>query len=737
MATVIDIESRTALRTARWLAEKHSFAVFPLYEPIAGADGLLICSCPGGRECRNPGKHPRTPNGCKAATTDLAQITAWWTRWPNANIGLATGLASGLVVLDIDPRNHGDATFAELVERHGDLPATPALRTGGDGFHLYFRRPNEPRVAGRPLGAGVDVKADGGYVVAHSSLHVAGKRYEFQADRGLDATPIADLPDWVAAVIVGDKPRQTGGASQAVLDGFMGVAFQVAGWLGRYLGPNKATVRCPWEDEHTSGTRGDSSTVVFGPTEGYRAGWVHCSHSHCANRTQAEFAAMLPEAAKREARERLKLSADYTPPPGHSAPPPDDAEAADVTWQLALSHNLEGKMQKDPGNCAILLANLPEWRGCLAYDEFADRVFWDRPVPSMPGMVPPALDANVADEHVVYVQQWFAVHRKVSFTKQAVQDALVAAARRNRRHPLREYLARLEWDRLPRLSTWLTDYLGAEDSDYVRAVGRMWMISAVVRAIEPGRQVDHMLVLEGGQGSGKSSAVRILAKDWFLGTLPDLRTKDAALALVGSWIVEIGELDAFRGAASTRVKDFVTQPVDTYRPPYGRFNVRWPRSCVFVGTTNDEHWSKDPTGGRRFWPVRVEALAREALERDCDQLWAEAVHAYNAGESWWPQSDINAAISAEQEERFDVDEWEGPISSWLVGRSRDGATIGEVMSGALQIDVERWTRGDQMRVATILRRIGWQKPRTEMRRTGGRERLWFPVTTVEVGNEDF
>ena len=709
------VPTSDAGRNALWISDALEIPVFPLYEPVKTDDGSIICSCTAGAQCRNAGKHPRTETGFRAATTDHVQITAWWRRWPAANVGIATGT---IVVVDVDPRNGGEASLDALIAEHGPLPKTLTVRSG-DGRHYYFKRPDgAKRVVGRPLAQGVDVKADGGYVVGPGSLHASGRRYEWivHPDAGSGA---ASLPEWIAARLVsGPQPRREA-PSGTVLDGFMGAAFHAAGWLYKQIDPGRSAAHCPWEDEHTSGHRGDTSTVVFAPSPGKRGGWWHCSHEHCRGRSQSDVIAMIPDQARAAAR--AKLGIDGPEPYGETT-----AEQDDTSWIGSLARNRDETVKKDPGNAAIFLQNLPQWKGVLAYDAFADRVFWARPAPAIGGMKQPLVGDAIADEHVIYVQHWLALARGVSFTKTAVQDAIVSAAMANPCHPLREYLRGLRWDGTRRLDGWLHTYLGASSDPYVGTVGRLWAISAVARALRDKAQADHLLVLEGGQGAGKSAAVRILAGEWFLGSLPDLRSKDASLSLAGRWIVEIGELDALRGVAGTRVKDFVSQEVDTYRPPYGRFNVTRPRSCVFVGTTNDDHWSKDPTGARRFWPVRVGKLDRHALTRDRDQIWAEAVHAYDAGDPWWPQDDMHEAIQAEQEERYDADEWETIIARWVSGRGRDGVTIGEVMAGALNLATDKWTRSEQNRVGVCLRRIGWHKPASDARRAGTRDRVWYP-----------
>lgn len=176
---------------------RRGWPVFPCHTPTRGG-----CSCRDAERCSDIGKHPRTEHGLKDATTDEATIRQWWRRWPDANIGIVTGKASGLLVLDVDPRHGGDATLAELEREHGRLPDTVESLTGGGGRHILFRCPGYPVKSGAgTLGPGLDVKADGGYIVAPPSLHLRGRRYEWEVSSHPDDIPIAEPPAWLLAML--------------------------------------------------------------------------------------------------------------------------------------------------------------------------------------------------------------------------------------------------------------------------------------------------------------------------------------------------------------------------------------------------------------------------------------------------------------------------------------------------------------------------------------------------------
>jgi predicted P-loop ATPase len=280
---------------------------------------------------------------------------------------------------------------------------------------------------------------------------------------------------------------------------------------------------------------------------------------------------------------------------------------------------------------------------------------------------------------------------------------------------VRHYLNALQWDGTPRLDTWLITHCHADDTAYVRAVGRRFPISAVARIYQPGCKVDHMPILEGSQGKQKSEAIRTLAVQdaWFTDRLSHISTKDAQQEAGGTWLIEIAEMDALTRASSSSAKSYVTRRVDRFRPPYGKHIGTFPRQCVFCGTINPPvgGYLKDPTGARRFWPIACHGMIDlDGIKRDRNQLWAEAVHRYKAGEAWWMETpELEALAKAEQDERFKIDVWTETVEAWL-GESKD-TSVSEVLEGALEITAHDQTRSAQMRVADILTHLGFEKYR--------------------------
>lgn len=238
-------------------------------------------------------------------------------------------------------------------------------------------------------------------------------------------------------------------------------------------------------------------------------------------------------------------------------------QARKVDWRAGLIKDRNDKPRAELLNAAHALAHAPEMTGVLASDEFARRVITLRASPWRPDTGPWTPHDDLA------VTEWLQKHEIYVGLEVAGQAVQLVASRRPV-HPVRDYLANLAWDGDGRIDTWLSDFVGAEPSEYVAAVGSRWLISAVARILQPGCKVDTCLIFEGAQGIGKSRALRALAGEWFTDQVPDLRSKDAAIQLSGVWIVELAELDSLSRSESATAKAYISRTSDRYRPPYGK-----------------------------------------------------------------------------------------------------------------------------------------------------------------------
>jgi predicted P-loop ATPase len=420
----------------------------------------------------------------------------------------------------------------------------------------------------------------------------------------------------------------------------------------------------------------------------------------------------------RESGLKLKLLSKAQP----TDPPAGPDWSKQLLWKVTPSGY---RLEKNIANAITILNWHRDWRHTVAFDVNAGRVVITKSSPAEDiGPFPVAW----GDVYDIAAATWLQRSEwRLDLPLTTVASAVLAIANDNTIDPLRSRLESLAWDGVARLDTWLPVYFGVDDSAYVRDVGAKWMISAIARVMQPGCKADHMLILEGKQGRKKSTGLRTLSLGYFTDELADLGSKDAAMQLHGVWIVEIAELDAMNRSDVSRAKAFITKTMDRYRAPYGRHVAEHPRRCVFAGSVNHNDYLRDESGGRRFWPVKCGDIDIDALQRDVEQLWAEAVVRYKAHEAWWFVDAAAADRAAEEQgDRYQEDAWDEIIASYVA--RQPWTKVDDILGNVINLERGRWGQTERNRVARCLKNLGWERKRH--REGGVLEWRYLPAESV-------
>lgn len=389
--------------------------------------------------------------------------------------------------------------------------------------------------------------------------------------------------------------------------------------------------------------------------EGSRALDVTRKPSYAA---MQEFAAKDKAVKLLMARERAQAAAD-------DFDGLDDAELPeDYTdeWKAELEYTKSGKLLCNIANIILILENDPALAGHIVHDLFTG-------MDSAKDGLPWNKNANQwTDTDDANLRVWLEKHYDIT-GKEKIADALTAVLTRHSYHPIRDYLSGLTWDGVPRLDRIIIDYMGAEDSELNRAMSRKHFVAAVARVFNPGCKYDYCLIMSGAEGIGKSTLLRVMGGRWFNDSITTLEGKEGMEQLRRAWVVELGELSSIKRSDVEQVKAHLSKQVDIYRAAYARRVLEHPRQCVFCGTTNEALFLKGDTGNRRFWVIPVVAELRkykdwsEAIRRDRDQLWAEAVHYYKQGEPLYLSEELEA--QAKQRQQDFNDDNDDPIVAML------------------------------------------------------------------------
>ena len=713
--------------------------------PTHGIVGQRLCSCRLRGRCRSPGKHPVIPGGFKSASSDEQQIRSWWGKWPNANIGVATG--AGLVVIDIDGIE-GQQRLTELLVDH-QLPETLISRTGRDACsaHLWFTSSSPVRSRAR---GGIDVRADGAFVIAPPSRHASGRVYSWH-----NSHPVAPLPKWLedsvstigkqreltslqikhpSHLLVASPTDIAGRALRALTtidqleaqrisnalsaisaDNYeiwrnVGFALHDANWLGNFAAWSAWSATCPEKYAATDiaavwasfGRKYDGPKVGLGTVFhlAKEAGWNPAKEvmsQENAPKIAPAPASTHPEVGARQNSDKLR----QIPTNGAANGAVIEVFPHIPAHELIAFPDIDkwGKPKPTTANARVAIGNLGI---SCRYDQWHRRfLVADRRIEQW------ADSSSLTDEVVLMLRQIIRTEYGFDPGRQNTEDGTIQACLGASFDPVLSYLNALTWDAQPRLSTWLSTYLGAEQTPLTAAVGRLMLIAAVRRAREPGCEWQQMVVFEGPEGIGKTMALKMIAggDDYYCGErIMDRNERVQQELAAGTWIYEVAELAGMRAAETEFVRTFISRTEDRARPAYGRFLRVQKRRCIFVGTTNETEYLRAWTGNRRFWPIRTSRIDLDALARDRDQLMAEAATAEATAEPLALPRGLWSDAREQQETRLEDDPWRDRIERMT--RDKAEVAISDLLHG-LGLRPEAINRSAQMRAASILQAGGW------------------------------
>lgn len=752
----------------------------------SAARPIVHCSC--GKDCgKDRGKHPRIRgNAFKAGSTDSRQIEAWWAQWPQANIGLACG--GGLAVLDLDGPEEAQK-FAELVAEHGGLPDTMTVRTGR-GLHLYFTgdEPGSRKIAGlllRGRGGYVvappSVHATGAIYQVVVNVPLIPLPNWFRELEQVSDKPTV-IENW--AEHLGPKPAFLAGSSTytAIND----KAFQSQHNPAEEMRLRMALSAIPANCDRDTWLRIGMALHSTGWDEAFQI-WLDWSKTG-GEKFQGEQDLITrwisfgkPRARRVTIGTLIELARDHgwrpeagasgarhTNATGTASPVPDSPPGgtngahslAAVAPQVFQGGPFGGggagapgggTTQASPGGGAgSPAAGGAPGGGPIIFPDL-DRLGRPRATCRNTRTAINLLGINCCNDAFhgrmtiggQAIGQWAgeltddSVHMLRIVISQvygfdpgteACHDAAIQECLQHSFDPVLDYLDRVQWDGVPRLATWTTRYLGAEDTAIHRATAGLTLVAAVRRARQPGVKFDHILTLIGEEGRRKSSAIELMAgrenfSDQSILTMDDRGQMEA---VQGVWIYELADLVGLSRVESERTKAFASRAIDRARPAYGRRKIERKRRCIFVATTNHETFLKSQTGNRRFWPVAVGRVDIEGLARDRDQIWAEAAAVERTGLSLELPERLWKEAALLQDARREDDPWEEILTA-IKGRDKsaegkpfltgDGkfmelrVSTRDIYEIYLRLSTDKMTDIVSKRVGMIMRRLGWEGPK--------------------------
>lgn len=622
------------------------------------------------------------------------------------------------LVIDVDPRNFkpGDAPLARLIGVIGQLD-TFVVRTGGGGLHIYLRKPAELYIF-QALNdyPGIEFKTAGRQLVGPGSIHPDSRR-EYTVAKG---SPLVRqmAPAKLLELL---KRTNTPFAEVAGLQEYKNDAATQGRFIEYLTKVAEPSIEGRGGDNNAYKVAAKGRDIGLAPALAHEL-MIEYWNPRCAPPWDVEELKAKVIHAYKYARNPLGSShpeADFKDAPPLPPAPAKAKKPEELTWVtdkqggvVKCFHNLMNYLRMPEAGLA----------GVFGFNEFTRDIEFMNPAPWHHGRMPAHL--SVGDNDLKLLKGYLVQRFNFEMPVATIEEALVNVGFSNRFHPIREYLEGLKWDGVPRLDNWLHDFMGAADDAYTRACARKTLCAAVLRVLKPGIKFDHVLLLEGGQGIGKSGACKILGGDWFGDFAVDPHNKDTVQLMQGKWIIELAELEANNRVDMDALKAFLTRSSDKARLAYGRLANEFPRQSIFIGSKNpggDGTYLNDDTGNRRWWPVACEPKGGRVdfagLKAARNQLWAEAVHYAKLGEKLFMETD---ELKAQAEEtvalRHAEHPWTERIAQWIAenvkptapNESRDFFTSRDIFIGALSGFDKQFDVKSQRAIGRVLRSLGWR-----------------------------
>ena len=639
-----------------------------------------------------------------------------WAKEPDYGICVQTRRVRAL---DVDvPGEELAQVIAQFVETHLGVKLPKRMRSNSGKFLLAFTLEGDLAHREVPVEGGViEFLATGQQFVA-AGLHESGVPYEWR-DGLPDEIPVLELEEFeglwtmLVATFATDEASLGSGLPRK-----QGPTVEMADATADFLQQNNLVlgsgrggslhIKCPFEGEHSGGSSGDGSTVYFpAGTNGYQQGHFKCLHAHCKGKKDEDFEAALGVVVA--AFHVLTAAAPAKPWP-------------------SFRRDKKGRIFSTLRNLEMAIERSDVAAIELGFDEFKDEI--------VKAQTDTQDWVSFKDSDYVELRLHLENIGFMSIGRELIRDAVLMIAERNRFDSAKLWLNSQVWDGIPRVTNFLRNYMGADDTDYVRGVSNYLWSALAGRVLQPGVKADMVPILVGSQGVGKSSGVSAMVPDMQFFAEISFSEKDDNLARLmrGRLIAEIGELRGLNTKDLESIKAFVTRQQENWVPKYREFAISYPRRTVFIGTTNNNEFLSDETGNRRFLPVRAPSVDVYGIRRDCLQLWAEAKGMFAMlGIQWRGIEEL--ALETHREHML-VDPWEVQVRRWLHEPNplttikpieQDYVTADEVLRGAIGLETKQIAKREEMRVSRTLSALGFKKERRSVNST--RIYVYLPEVT--------